>query len=135
MVTERGEKMAGMSEKQTHRVSEEVVSMIAARATLLVPGVSKLNEALTDNLTKKILGKEKIARGIGLSKEADGIGIDIYLSVEYGTKIPDLAWEVQSSVKEAVESVTGLSVKKVNIHVQGVTLPRQVTESAASKEG
>lgn len=129
--------MAGTGgDKQTNRVSEEIVSMIAARATLRTPGVSKLNEDLTDNLTKKIFGKEKIARGIGLSREEDGIGIDIYLSVEYGAKIPDLAWEVQRSVKDAVESVTGLSVVKVNIHVQGVTLPRQTSSAGReSQEG
>ncbi|MCI8609135.1 MAG: Asp23/Gls24 family envelope stress response protein [Firmicutes bacterium] len=130
--------MAGVAgDKQANRVSEEIVSMIAAKAALKVSGVSKLNEDLTDNLTKKILGKERIAKGIGLFKEPEGIGIDVYLSVEYETKIPDLAWEVQTSVKEAVETVTGLSVQKVNIHVQGVTLSGEMKESeetAAAKQ-
>ena len=122
--------MAGTgNDKQTiNRVSEEIVSMIAARAALRVSGVSRLNGEFTDQLTKKILGKENIARGIALTKEEEGLGIDIYLNVEFGARIPDLAWEVQSSVKEAVESVTGLAVQMVNIHVQGVNLQKDLSQ-------
>ena len=122
--------MAGTgNDKQTiNRVSEEIVSVIAARAALRVSGVSRLNGEFTDQLTKKILGKENIARGIALTREEEGLGIDIYLNVEFGARIPDLAWEVQSSVKEAVESVTGLSVQMVNIHVQGVNLQKDLSQ-------
>ena len=122
--------MAGTgNDKQTiNRVSEEIVSMIAARAALRVSGVSRLNGEFTDQLTKKILGKENIARGIALTKEEEGLGIDIYLNVEFGARIPDLAWEVQSSVKEAVESVTGIAVQMVNIHVQGVNLQKELSQ-------
>ena len=122
--------MAGTgNDKQTiNRVSEEIVRMIAARAALRVSGVSRLNGEFTDQLTKKILGKENIARGIALTREEEGLGIDIYLNVEFGARIPDLAWEVQSSVKEAVESVTGLAVQMVNIHVQGVNLQKDLSQ-------
>ena len=81
-----------------------------------------------DKVTRKFLGRDNIARGISISKEEEGLGIDIYLNVEFGAKIPDLAWEVQSSVKEAVESVTGLKVQMVNIHVEGVNLPKNVPQ-------
>ena len=121
--------MAGLNnDKQSVKVSEEVVSMIAAKAALRVPGVSKLSGEFADRVTKKILGRENIARGIGISKEEEGLRIDIYLNVEFGTRIPDLAWEVQISVKEAVESVTGLSVQMVNIHVEGVNLMKAAAQ-------
>lgn len=124
--------MAGTNndKKTENKLSEEIVSMVAAKAALRVPGVSRLNGELSNHLTKKILGKDKVARGIVLSKLEEGICIDIHLNVEYGTRIPSLAWEVQSSVKGAVESVTGLKVEVVNIHVQGVNMPK-----AASQEG
>ena len=114
------------SEKQTvNRVSEEIVSMIAAKATLSIPGVNRLSETMADNLTKKIVGKDHATKGIKISKEDGGIGMDIYINVDYEAKIPNLAWDIQSAVKETVEAVTGLSVKHVNIHVLGVTLPRR----------
>ena len=112
------------NEKQTvNKISVEIVSKIAAKAALSVPGVNRLNETIADNLTKKISGKE-YAKGIKLSKNEEGICIDVYVNVDYGAKIPDLAWDIQSSVKEAVEAVTGLSVTHVNIHIQGVTIPK-----------
>ncbi len=118
------------NDKQAEKVSEEIVSVIAARTALRVPGVSKLSEEFADNITKRILGKDNIARGIGLSKDDEGLCIDIYLNVEFGTRIPDLAWEVQNAVKEAIETVTEQHVHVVNIHVEGVNLPKP-----ASQEG
>lgn len=129
--------MAGMNnDKQTlNRISEEVVSIVAAKATLRVPGVSHLiADNLTNNLTKKILGKEKLNEGIVLSKLPEGLGIDIHLNVEFEAKIPDLAWEVQNSVKETVEKVTGLKVQQVNIHIQGVNLPKSIAQEGQTKE-
>ena len=122
--------MAGtVSDKKTEKkLSAEIVSMLAAKAALRVPGVSRLSTA--GNLPRKILGKEKMARGVVLSwdKDGEGICIDVYLNVEYGIKIPSLAWEVQNSVKETVESVTGLKVSLVNIYVQGVNLPKSMMQ-------
>ena len=43
--------------------------------------------------------------------------IDLYIVVEFGIRIPELAWEVQESVKNSVETMTGLKVEKVNVHI------------------
>ena len=49
--------------------------------------------------------------------------VDLYIIVKYGVRIPDVALSVQENVKQAIESMTGLSVVEVNIHVQGVGFP------------
>ena len=46
--------------------------------------------------------------------------IDVNIIVEYGTRIPDVAFEIQNRVKKSVENMTGLKVVEVNVHVQGV---------------
>lgn len=56
------------------------------------------------------------------------ISLDIYVIVEYGVRIPQLAWEIQSCVKKEIESITDEKVKEVNIHVQGVDLPGEEDE-------
>ena len=122
------------NDKQAVKVSAEIVSMVAARAALRVAGVSKLSGEFADHLTKKILGKENIARGISLSRDEEGLCIDIYLNVEFGTRIPDLAWEVQNAVKEAVTAVTEQPVHMVNIHVEGVNLPWALSQEGETKE-
>ena len=50
--------------------------------------------------------------------------IDLYVVVEYGVRIPDVALKVQENVKRAVESMTGLDVSAINIHVQNVMIPK-----------
>ena len=127
--------MAGMNnDKQAVKVSAEIVSMVAAKAALRVPGVSKLSGEFADNITKKLLGKENMARGIGLSRDEEGLCIDIYLNVEFGTRIPDLAWEVQNAVKEAVKAVTEQPIHMVNIHVEGVNLPKTASQEGETKD-
>jgi uncharacterized alkaline shock family protein YloU len=44
--------------------------------------------------------------------------------VEYGVRIPDVAWKIQENVKRAIEGMTGLEVVEVNVHVQGVNFPQ-----------
>ena len=49
------------------------------------------------------------------------VSVDLFLIVDYGARIPDVAWRAQERVKQAVESMTGLDVKAINVHVQGVS--------------
>ena len=58
----------------------------------------------------------------------------MYLNVEFGSRIPDLAWEVQNSVKEAVKAVTEQPVHMVNIHVEGVNLPKSLSQEGETKD-
>ena len=95
------------SDKQNiNKISKEIVSLAASKATLAVPGVNQ-------------------EKDIRLSRDKDGFVIDIFVTVDFGSKIPQLAWDIQNSVKEAVETITQQTVKAVNIHVQGVMMPQE----------
>ena len=95
------------SDKQNiNKISKEIVSLAALKATLAVPGVNQ-------------------EKDIRLSRDKDGFVIDIFVTVDFGSKIPQLAWDIQNSVKEAVETITQQTVKAVNIHVQGVMMPQE----------
>ncbi len=110
-----------MSEKQSiNRISEEVIALAASKAVLSVPGV---NHLVDNSLIDKIVGKDTFAKGIKVSKEKDGITLDVYVVADYGVKIPQLAWDIQTSVKEHVLKITNRKIGAVNIHVQGVELP------------
>ena len=56
------------------------------------------------------------------------IDIDVNIVVEYGVRIPDVAFEIQNRVKKSVETMTGLSVSSVNIHIQGINIPEKREE-------
>ena len=55
--------------------------------------------------------------------------IDLYIIVEFGIRIPELAWEIQESVKNSVETMTGLSVDKVNVHIDGISFKKYESEA------
>lgn len=88
------------------KISKELVTMAASRATIQVSGVNQ-------------------EKGIKISGDPEGFVIDIYIIADFGVKIPQLAWDIQNSVKEAVITATKMAVKAVNIHIQGVMMPRE----------
>ena len=119
-----------MSEKQNiNKISDEFISVIAMEATLGVPGVNHLTDSLADNLTKKIAGKDKY-KGIKVSKDKEDLHvIDISNVADYGRNIPQLAWDIQTAVKKSIEKALNHKIGAVNIHIQGVTLPKKTGEN------
>ncbi len=101
-------------------ISEEVVATIASIAASEVNGVASMSGGFVGGLSE-ILGKK--SKGVKVQVGEKDTVIDINLVVEYGARIPDVAWEVQNKVKTQVESMTGLNVVNVSIHVQGIALP------------
>ena len=71
-------------------------------------------------ISEVLSGKKNLAKGIKVDKNENKVKIDVNIIVEYGTRIPDVAFEIQNRVKKAVENMTGLAVEEVNVHVQGV---------------
>ena len=64
--------------------------------------------------------RKNLAKGIKVDIEEEKVKIDVNIIVEYGSRIPDVAFEIQNRVKKSVEGMTGLKVEEVNVHVQGV---------------
>lgn len=102
------------------KISDEVLAVCVLNSTLKTEGVYGLSGGLTDSLSKNLLGKDPLYKGIKINQGDDGVVIDISVIVDYGVKIPDVAWNVQENVKKEIEEIVGLSVDAVNIHVAGV---------------
>ena len=79
-------------------------------------------------------GKKNLAKGIKVEIDEKNAKIDVNIIVEYGSRIPDVAFEIQTRVKKAVESMTGLKVEEVNVHVQGVNTDVTSKEETEQKE-
>ena len=108
-------------EKQTiNKISEEIVRRTAAKAALAVPGVSRLSDSFTDNLTRMFYGKDAGNSGIKVNAADDGLVIDIFVIVKFGVKIPQIAWDIQNAVKSSIRKIAPIDLKAVNINVQGV---------------
>ncbi|SDY73944.1 Uncharacterized conserved protein YloU, alkaline shock protein (Asp23) family [Evansella caseinilytica] len=102
-------------------VSKEVVAVIAGGAAIDCYGIVGMasQQQLKDGITD-LLGKENLGRGVVIREKEEELHIDMYIIVSYGTKISEVAHNVQSKVKYQLEQMLGLQVDSVNIFVQGV---------------
>ena len=109
-------------------VSEEVVAKIASIAASEVKGVVAMKG---NGLGELFGGKPK---GVKVQMGDKETIIDINITVEYGSRIPDVAWEVQNNVKTQVEMMTGLTIASVNINVQGISMQKKTQEQKPELE-
>ncbi len=123
-IKENGEVLEVVGEIKTEnegiQISNDVVSVIAGVAVSEVPGVAGMAGRFAGGITEVFGGKKNLSKGIKVEVEGNEAKIDVNIIVEYGSRIPDVAFEIQKRVKKAVEEMTGLKVEEVNIHVQGV---------------
>ena len=108
------------TENEGIQISNDVVAVIAGVAVSEVPGVAGMAGGFAGGITEVFSGKKNLAKGIKVEVSESIAKIDVNIIVEYGSRIPDVAFEIQNRVKKAVESMTGLKVEEVNVHVQGV---------------
>ena len=109
-------------------ISEDVVSVIAGIAVSEVPGVVDTAGGFAGGISEVLSGKKKLSKGIKVEVGEKETKIDVNIIVEYGTRIPDVAFEIQNKVKKSVKEMTGLDVLEVNVHVQGVRTPVEVEQ-------
>lgn len=102
-------------------ISNDVIAMIAGGAAIDCYGIIGMasKKQIKDGIAE-ILRRENFTRGIIVRQEEDRVFIDMYIIVSYGTKISEVANNVQSKVKYTLDQTVGLSVDAVNIFVQGV---------------
>lgn len=116
------------------KIANDVVASIAGVAVSEVPGVYGMAGGFAGGISEVLSGKKSLSKGIKVDVTEKETKIDVNIIVEYGTRIPDVAFEIQKRVKKAVETMTGLKVVNVNIHIQGINIPENHKESAEQQE-
>ncbi len=116
-------------EKETGKIKIEsdVVAMIAGLAAADTDGVATMSGGITEGLAKRVSGKN-VAKGVRVEVGETETAIDLRVVIKYGFKIHEVAKNLQQNVKDAVESMTGLNVIEVNVHVEGVELQKEEPE-------
>lgn len=101
------------------RIANEVVGVIAGLAAVEVNGVAGMSGGIAGGIAE-MLGRKNLSKGVKVEVGEAQAAIDLFVVVDYGVRIPDVAWQIQENVKRAIETMTGLEVVEVNVHVQGV---------------
>ena len=104
----------------------EVVATIAGLAANEVEGVASMSSAsagLADILSRK--SSRNFTKGVRIDLEDNQVTADINIVVEYGSPIPDVARNIQENVKKAIETMSGLNVRGVDVHVTGMSFEKE----------
>ena len=108
----------------TIKITDEVVAIIAGIAAMEVPGVTSMSGGIAGGIAEA-LGRKNLSKGVKVEVGEKEAAIDLFIIIEYGYRIPEVAWTIQERVKNAVEDMTGLNVIEVNIHIQGVNIEKE----------
>ena len=109
-----------------------VVETIAGLAAQEVEGVSSMASVSTgfaDMFSRK--SSRNFTKGVRVDIDGNMVAVDVTIIVEYGSPVPDVARNIQENIKKAIETMSGLDVRNVDVHVQGVSFER---ENRATKE-
>ena len=107
--------------------ANEVISTIVSVATTEVDGISGHcgNSGL--------LGKGKLPRGVRVDMNGEDVSVDVSVTVDYGMPIQKVGRSAQENVRKSIESMTGLHVEKVDLHVVGVSFERKTKSSSRAR--
>ena len=101
------------------KIADNVAAVIANIAAQEVEGVIRVTGSSTSSISE-IFGKKNYSKGVKVSMEEEGTIIELALTIEHGINIVALARNVQNSVKDAVESMTSINVKEINVTISDI---------------
>lgn len=101
-------------------IANEVICIVAALAAQEINGVVSMAGNVLDTIST-MMGRDSNSKGVRIKFDGNLVDIIIYLNIEFGFCIPEIAMVVQEKVKTAVEDMTGYEVRFVDVHIEGVT--------------
>jgi uncharacterized alkaline shock family protein YloU len=101
------------------QIAPEVIEIIAGLATIEVQGVAGMSGGLAGGFAE-LLGRKNLSKGVKVDVGQREAAVDVSIIIEYGYRLPEVAGAIQQNVKQAIETMTGLSVVEVNVHIHDV---------------
>jgi uncharacterized alkaline shock family protein YloU len=113
------EEMEEAGREDVVRVSDDVIMTIAGMTLAEVKGVASTPAGFVGGL----FSRKGPAKGVKVETDGNAVSLDVTIAVEYGSRIPDVAAEIQARLRRAIEEMTGKFVRAVNVTVQGIRPP------------
>ena len=111
--------------------ANEVIATIVSVATTEVEGISGIAGS---GAISGILAKGKTPRGVKVDMDGENVDVDVSVTVDYGMPIQKVGRNAQENVRKSIESMTGLHVEKVDLHVVGVSFEKENQEMQQSQK-
>lgn len=106
------------------QIADEVIAIIAGLAATEVEGVAKMYGNITNELVSK-LGMKNLSKGVKVLVTPQDVKVDLSLELKYGYSVMDVSSKVQEKVKQAIETMTGLTVSMVRVRIAGVAIAKE----------
>ncbi|MRH43167.1 Asp23/Gls24 family envelope stress response protein [Aquibacillus halophilus] len=106
-------------------IAPEVIEVIAGIATTEIAGVSAMRGNFASGVVERF-GKKAHGKGIKVELTETGVIIDVYVVLDYGIAIPEVAQKIQTNIRQALMNMTALEIEEINIHVVGVQMEQKV---------
>jgi uncharacterized alkaline shock family protein YloU len=118
------------TDKGNINISRETIEILIHLILQDIKGIVIPKKNIFSTITKTVVKgspeeSEKVAQEIKIEIKPDSLMVNLFLIINYGIRIPDLTWEIQTRVKEKIKEITGLEIDTINIHIQGIRYPRQ----------
>ena len=105
----------------TISINAEIVSMVAGYATMENYGIVGMCAKRSGDSLASLIGRDNLKRGVRItSVDEQTVDIDVYVILQYGVSLPAVAENCRSNVKYKVEEYAGVSVRQVNVHIEGI---------------
>ena len=115
----------------------EVVSTIAGLAANEVDGVASMygsSSGVANILSRKSQTTKSFTKGVKIDLNEQNVNVQISIVIDYGWPAPEVAGSIQENVKKAIETMAGLHVGKVDVHIQGISFDREQREAKEIEE-
>ncbi|MBP3359477.1 MAG: Asp23/Gls24 family envelope stress response protein [Clostridia bacterium] len=116
------------------RISAEVVSTIAGIAAEESKGVAYMYTSFSGVIAEKLGTKKGQTKGVRVEMNDGSVSVDVYIVIKYGMRVNDVAAGVQESIKNNIETMTGLDVSAVNVHIEGVCFEKAEKQVPSDKK-
>jgi uncharacterized alkaline shock family protein YloU len=116
------------------QIAPEVIEVIAGLATIEITGVAGMSGGFAGGIAE-LLGRKNLSKGVKVEVGQRQAAVDVSIIIDYGFKIPEVANEIQRNVKHAIESMTGLDVIEVNVHIHDVHFKANDKDKAEDEGG
>ncbi|MFS0672773.1 Asp23/Gls24 family envelope stress response protein [Ornithinibacillus sp. 179-J 7C1 HS] len=111
-------------------IAPEVIEVIAGIAATEVNGLANMRGNFATGVVEKF-GKKSHSKGVKVELTENGILVDVYVVLEFGVSIPDVAQKVQANIRQTLKTMTSLDIAEVNVHVVGLQMEKENAEEAS----
>ncbi|OIJ20308.1 hypothetical protein BKP45_09590 [Anaerobacillus alkalidiazotrophicus] len=114
-------------------ISPEVIEVVTSIAAAEVEGVATMRGNFATGVVEK-LGRKSHGKGVKVDLGEDGISVDVYVIMNYGVSIPEVAKKIQENIYQTLKTMTAIDLTAVNVHVVGVQLEHQQVDQEAKQD-